>query len=224
MQIKKLNSYRITFKNGKIENINAQNIIEALENVTQKDSPVVQVFMRAEGVDTVAEEFPPEIFFTSVVAENAGGSIATPASGKVHEGDSLAFKAIADTGYVFVSWSRNGEVISQEPSFVYEMEALAEGEDTAVFTATFKKAPISWVSEVSPKEATGAGCVAFPAEGVAEAGDEISLIAVEADGYTFDHWERNGESIGTNKILETTVSPLASGENVAVYKAVFTVS
>ena len=53
MQIKKLNSYRITFKNGKIENINAQNIIEALENVTQKDSPVVQVFMRAEGVDTV---------------------------------------------------------------------------------------------------------------------------------------------------------------------------
>ena len=104
------------------------------------------------------------------------------------------------------------------------MEALAEGEDTAVFTATFKKAPISWVSEVSPKEATGAGCVAFPAEGVAEAGDEISLIAVEADGYTFDHWERNGESIGTNKILETTVSPLASGENVAVYKAVFTVS
>ena len=151
MQIKKLNSYRITFKNGKIENINAQNIIEALENVTQKDSPVVQVFMRAEGVDTVAEELPPEIFFTSVVAENAGGSIATPASGKVHEGDSLAFKAIADTGYVFVSWSRNGEVISQEPSFIYEMKALAEGEDTAVFTATFKKAPISWVSGVAPE-------------------------------------------------------------------------
>ena len=98
MQIKKLNSYRITFKNGKIENINAQNIIEALENATRKDSPVVQVFMRAEGVDTVAEELPPEIFFTSAVAENAGGSIATPASGKVHEGDSLAFKAVADTG------------------------------------------------------------------------------------------------------------------------------
>lgn len=222
MQIKKLNSYRITFKNGKIENINASDIIEALQNTTEKSSPVVQVFMQDEGIDTVEQTLPSVILFSSVVAEGGGGSIATPASGQVHVGDTFAFKAVPADNYEFVSWSRNGTVISQEASFVYEMEELAEGEDTAVFIATFKKAPIAWESVVSPAEATGAGCYTFPEEGVTEEGAELAMVAVEADGYTFSHWERNGETIGTSKKLETEVTPLSSGETEAVYTAVFT--
>ncbi len=222
MQIKKLNTYRITYKSGKTEKISATNIIEALTNITKQDSLVVQVFMVAEGIDTVAEELPPEVLFTSVVGENAGGSIATPSSGKVHVGDVLAFCAVADNGYVFSEWRRNGLTVSKEASFVYEMQPLLEGEDTAVFTAVFKKAPISWSAVVVPEEATGQGCVAFPSAGVSEAGDNISLIAVEEGDYTFSHWERNGENLGTNKILDTTITPITEGEDSAVYRAVFT--
>lgn len=223
MQIETLNSYRITFKNGVIENINAKNLIEALENTSVKeaDSPVVQTFMVKENIATVVETLPAEVLFTAVIADGGEGALATPSSGKIHVGDSIALKAVPADGYEFVSWSRNGEVISTEASFIYEMTELAENEDTAVFTATFALAPLAWTSEVSPDEATGAGCVAFPESGTTKIGETVSLIAVEADGYTFDHWERNGESIGTNKILTTTAEPLAEGEESAVYRAVF---
>ena len=223
MQTKPLNAYRITHKDGKIENINAENLIQALENTeeTEADSPVIQTFMVREGVQTVVEELPTEILFTAVVAKNGGGSIATPKSGRVHVGDVIAFSAIPADGYEFVSWSRNGTEISKNASFVWEFGGLAEGEDTAVFTATFALAPVQWESEVSPAEAGGAGCVAFQSSGKAEVGSDLSLIAVIAEGWAFDHWERNGETVGTNKILETQVAALASGEEKAVYVAVF---
>ena len=222
MQTKKLNSYKITYKNGEVKNINASCMIEALASEGKKPFPAIQVFMTQEEVDTAIGCLPDEIIFTSVVADNGGGSIATPASGKVHAGDTLAFRAIPDKGYNFVSWSRDGTILSTEESFVYEMETLHEGETSAVFTATFKKSPVSWTSTVSPEEATGEGCVAFPAGGVTEDGENVSLIAVAKGSYTFVRWERNGVELGTNEILETTASQLEDGEESVVYTAVFT--
>lgn len=225
MQIKKLNAYRIMHKDGTIESISAENLIQALENVSvpEAESPVIQTFMKAEGIDTVMEELPSEVLFTMVVSPNSGNSsIATPASGKIHVGDSIMLKAVAGEGFDFDRWERNGEEVSREASFLYEMTPLAEGEDTAVFTAFFVHSPVAWETEVSPHGATGAGCVAFPASGVTEAGSNASMIAVEATGYTFDHWERNGETVGTNKILDVEMTPLAEGEHKAVFTAVFT--
>lgn len=225
MQTKNLNAYRITHQNSQIENINAENLMQALENmaVPESESPVIQTFMVKESIATVMEELPAEVLFTAVIAGGEGsGFLATPSSGRIHVGDSIALKAVAERGYDFVSWSRNGKVISTEASFVYEMKPLAENEDTAVFTATFAPSPVSYVATVSPEEATGAGCVAFPDSGTVPANSTLKLIAVEAGGYIFDHWERNGESIGTNKILEAEVTPLTESETVAEYVAVFT--
>lgn len=223
MQTKVYNSYRITHKNGNVEEVIAPSLVDALENmeISEDYSPVLQTYMTAEGVRTLVSDFPAEVPFTSVVAEGAGGSIATPLSGTIHVGDTLSFKAIPARNYIFVNWKMNGTVVSEEAEFVYTMPEL-HGEASAVFTATFKLADVSWTSEVSPAEATGAGCVAFPASGTIQANGTLGLIAVEAEGYTFDHWERNGESIGTNKILSTEVTPLAENETECVYTAVFT--
>lgn len=222
MQIKKLNAYRITHKDGTIERINAENLIQALENTEKTDlqSPVIQTFMIKEGVDTVMEELPPEILFSAIIT-GGEGSLATPESGKIHVGDMIALKAVPARNYAFESWTRNGVVISNEASFVYEMTPLAPNEDTAVFSANFVSAPVEWTTAVSPEGATGAGCVAFPESGTSEANAELSLIAVEKGNFTFSHWERNGETVGTNPILDTTVTPLAEGEESAVYTAVF---
>lgn len=225
MQIKNLNAYRISHENGVIENISAENLIQALENcsVPEPESPVIQTFMVRKGVATVMEELPAEVLFTAVVAENGGqGSLATPASGRIHVGDSIELKAIPAEGYDFDHWERNGEEISREASFLYEMAPLSENEDTAVFSAFFVRSPVVWETAVSPHEATGAGCTTFPDSGVTEVSSSISAIAVEATGYVFDHWERNGETLGTNKILGIEVTPLTEGEHKAVYTAVFT--
>lgn len=223
MQTKLYNSYRITHKNGSVETINAENLIEALKNmgIDEITSPVLQTYMEAEGIRTLVADIPAEIPFTSVVNDEAGGSIATPLSGTVHVGDQLSFKAVPARNYVFKNWKLNDVIVSEEAEFVFTFPDL-NGDASAVFKATFELAPVTWTAEVDPEGATGAGAVAFPASGVTPANSPVAIIAVEAEGWTFDHWERNGETVGTNKILTATATPLAEGETSAVYKAVFT--
>lgn len=224
MQTRELNSYQITHKNGNVENINAETLVHALQNmeVSEEYSPVIQTYLKEEGIRTLVADVPAEIIFSAVVAEGGGGSIATPSSGKIHVGDQLAFKAIPARNYVFVSWSLNGSVISREADMLYTMPELPSGMTSAVFTAEFALAPVNWTTAVNPPEATGDGAVAFPPSGVTPANGTLSAIAVDSAGYTFDHWERNGQSVGTNKILEAEATPLAEGESACIYTAVFT--
>lgn len=224
MQTRELNSYQITHKNGNVENINAETLVQALQNmeVSEEYSPVIQTYLKEEGIRTLVADVPAEILFTAVVAEGGGGSIATPSSGKIHVGDQLAFKAIPAKNYVFVSWSLNGSVISIDAEMLLTMPELPSGMTSAVFTASFALAPVNWTTAVYPPEATGDGAVAFPPSGVTPVNGDVSAIAVDSDNYTFDHWERNGQSVGTNKILEAEATPLAEGETACVYTAVFT--
>lgn len=224
MQTKIYNAYRITHKNGSVEDINALDLVQALENMETPDteSKVLQAFLVKENVRTLVEDEPGEILFSAVVAEGAGGSIATPASGKIHIGDMLNFKAIPARTYTFVNWKLNGEVISTEAELNFTMPDLGAGIDTAVFTATFKLADVEWTSAVVPEGASGAGCIAFPGSGITPANGNLQLLAVPGEGYVFDHWERNGVTITDNKLASVEVRPLAETETACVYTAVFT--
>ena len=223
MQTKVFNAYRITHENGSIEDINALDLVQALENMEtpETESPVTQTFLVKKGIRTLVEDEPGEVIFTAVVAENGGGSIATPASGKIHVGDTLQFQAIPARNYEFVSWKLNGVEISHEETINFTMPALASGVDTAVFIATFRLADVTWTTAVEPAEASTAGCIAFPTSGSSEANAETEFLAVAKEGFTFDHWEVNGESVSTNELLQTTVTPLAERESARIYKAVF---
>lgn len=223
MQSKLYNSYRITHKSGAIEEINAENLIEALSSMSIKEEfdPVLQTYMSAQGVRTLVADAPAEVPFTAVVNEGAGGSIATPVSGTVHVGDQLAFKAVPARNYVFVNWKMNGKVVSEEAEFNFTFPEL-NGEASAVFTATFAKAPVSWTTAVSPAEATGDGARTFPLAGTTPADGTVSAIAIDSANYTFDHWERNGVNVGANKELSAEAEEPAEGETSVVYTAVFT--
>lgn len=223
MQTKVFNAYRITHKNGSIEDINALDLVQALENMETPDteSKVIQAFLVKENVRTLVEDEPNEIIFSAVVAEGGTGSIATPVSGKIHVGDQIALKAIPARTFTFVNWKLNGEVISTEADLVFTMPKL-ENLDTAMFVATFRLADVSWTANVLPNEASVAGSIAFPAHGIIEANKDLELLAVPSEGYTFNHWERNGVNISDNKLLQTKVNPLDDKEESAVYTAVFT--
>lgn len=226
MQFKNYNSYSIVHKDGRTEKLNAETMEQALENmsIAESESPVARALMTASDQRTVFQELPSEIVFTAVVdsASVGGGSIATPAEGTVHVGDEIQLRAIPARNYVFVSWSRNGEVISNQAILDYTMTELAEGEDTVIFTASFALADVNWTTEVYPAVATTAGCIAFPSSGTTEANGAGEFLAVVSEGFTFDHWERNGVILSTNKLLQIdAVTPLAEGEVSAVYKAVF---
>ena len=222
MQTKLLNAYRITHKNGSVENINAENLVEALNNmeIDESYSPVLQTYMVEEGIRTLVADAPSEVPFTSVVNDTAGGSIATPLSGVVHTGDQLSFKAIPARNYVFKNWKMNDVIVSENPEFVFTFPEL-HGEASAVFKATFEPAPVDWVTAVSPAEATADGAFTFPANGETPADGTVSAVAVASEHYAFDHWERNGVSVGTNKILSVEAEEPAEGEAEVVYTAVF---
>lgn len=223
MQTKSYNTYKITHKNGSVERINAESLVEALQNmeISEEYSPVLQTYMEEENLRTLVADIPAEVPFSSVVNEEGGGSIATPLSGTVHVGDQLAFKAIPARNYVFVNWKLNDKVISEEASFVLTMPEL-NGEASAVFKATFAKAPVNWTTAVSPAEATGDGAMTFPASGVTPAEGIVSAIAVNSEHYIFDHWERNGVNVGDNKVLSAEATEPAEGETSVIYTAVFT--
>ena len=223
MQAKVFNAYRITHENGSIEDINALNLVQALENMEtpETESSVTQTFLVKKNIRTLVEDEPTEILFNAIVAENGGGSIATPATGKIHVGDMIQLKAIPARNYEFVSWKLSGTEISTEATLNFTMPKLSDNLDTAVFTATFKLSNVAWTSAVEPAEASTAGCIAFPTSGETEANTEAEFLAVAKDGFTFDHWEVNGESVSTNELLQTTVTPLAEVENTRVYTAVF---
>ena len=223
MQTKYLNSYRITHENGVSETINSETISEALENlnISEETSLVLKVFMEKKDIRTLVEDEITAVPFTSIVADTSGGSIASPASGSIHVGDTLAFLAIPADNYNFVEWTKNGETISTEASFVYTMEELPDDDSSFIFEAVFELQELAWTTSVSPTEATSAGCMTFPSSGSTEIGSNASMIAIVADGYTFDHWERNGVSVGSTKQLDIAVDALSSDETACEYVAVF---
>lgn len=223
MQSKLYNSYRITHKSGAVEEINAVNLVEALNSMSIKEEfdPVLQTYMQAQGIRTLVNDLPEEVPFTSVVNDTAGGSIATPLSGTVHAGDQLSFKAIPARNYVFKNWKMNDVVVSESAEFVYTFPEL-HGEASAVFKATFEPAPVEWTTAVSPAEATGDGAMAFPPSGVTPADGTVSAIAVNSEHYTFSHWERNGVNVGDNKVLSAEAEEPAEGETEVIYTAVYT--
>lgn len=128
MQTKMLNAYRITHKDGSVEEINAENLVEALNNmeIAESFSPVLQTFMSQEGVRTLVADMPNEVPFSSVVNESAGGSIATPLSGVVHVGDKISFKAVPARNYVFKNWKMNDVVVSENAEFVMTFLSFTE--------------------------------------------------------------------------------------------------
>lgn len=229
MVFKNYNAYSIIHTDGRNEQLNAESMEQAIQNMTipETESPVARCLLTQEGMRTLVSEIdlPVEVYFTAVVDNNSvqGGSIATPASGHIHIGDEIQLKAIPARNYQFVSWSRNGEIIGTEATINYTMTPLVDGEDSVVFTAKFELAPVSWTTEVSPPQATGTGCIAFPTTGTTPANAPTEFLAVASEQYAFSHWERHGEELSTNRLFQLDeVKPLADDEFSAVYKAVFT--
>lgn len=220
MQTKLLNTFKITHENNIVTFISAEDAEQAVANV-DKTSPVISLLRTAKNVKVLVADDPTVLNFNSTVT-GGSGSIATPASGELHVGDSITLKCIPERNYEFVCWKMNGNVISENAEVLFTIPEVEEGVELISFEAVVKLSDIEWLATVSPEEAGTAGCLAFPTEGEIEANNTIDLIAIEKEGYVFDHWERNGESIGTNKILNATVTPLAVGEASCVYTAVFT--
>ncbi len=119
----------------------------------------------------------------------AGGTITRSADGPYASGASLTLTATPNTYYVFQNWTENGQVVSSNAAYTFEVTS------NRTLVANFRYVPpvINITATVSP---ANSGCtVEYPA--TATMGDQVTLTAHNATNYTFTRWTENGALVST---------------------------
>lgn len=120
---------------------------------------------------------------TSVYPENAGEVIGRVAGNEVAYGTTIQLVAKAKEGYLFASWSLNGETISTNDT----ISQVALGDLTMV--ANFEKKTY----QVNIAENCEGGSITQTYTGVYHYGDQLVLKAEADEDYSFAHWTVNGK-------------------------------
>jgi len=127
----------------------------------------------------------PEVTYTLSVTASppSGGRVSlSPAGGTYDAGTKVTLTAIPTQGHIFDHWS--GDATGTSKSITLVMDG-----DKSV-TANFK-AQYTLNTNVDP----GSGGTITPASGTYDADSEVTITAVAAPGYTFDHW--SGDTTST---------------------------
>ena len=116
-------------------------------------------------------------------------------------GESCTIGATPNSGWNFINWTRNNNVVSTEPSYTF----IVEG--NATYTAHFSQAPTQYTITVNANN-NAWGTVS--GGGQYDAGATCTLHATPASGYQFDSWKKNGSVVSTNPNYSFTVTENAT--------------
>ena len=122
----------------------------------------------------------------------AGGTVT--GGGTFNHGASCTLTATANTGYTFTKWTKNGVQISTNATYTFNVT------ETAAYVAVFTINSYNVTATAEPAEGgviTGAGTYNH--------GATCTLTATAADGYLFEAWEENGNTISSESTLTFTV-------------------
>jgi len=126
-----------------------------------------------------------------------GGTIT--GGGMYHHFETCTLTAIEEEGYTFVNWTKDGQVVSTEMTYSFEVTGAAN------FFANF---------ELNGYEITAS---ANPTEGGTVTGGGLyyhfwncTLTAIENEGYTFVNWTKDGEVVSTSATFSFKVSGAAN--------------
>ena len=151
----------------------------------------------------------------------AGGTeqVGNIASGfTLAEGAFVTFTAEPDTGYEVEQWSVNGTPVSGETDSTYTYTAGSAG---AVITVAFRPVEytVSWTAEHGTVTADRYSGSAASIRG----GTQVTFTAAPHNGYVFDHWTIDGETL-TNETatLRWTVPTGQEATMEYAIEAVFT--
>ena len=134
------------------------------------------------------------------------------------EGAFVTFTAEPDTGYEVEQWSVNGTPVSGQTGITYTYTARSAG---AVITVAFRPVEytVSWTAEHGTVTADGYSGSAASIRG----GTQVTFTAAPHNGYVFDHWMIDGETL-TNETA-TLRWTVPTGQEVTMeyaIEAVFT--
>ena len=162
------------------------------ENGTQVASDAAYTFTVSVERNLVAN-FTKQTYVISaqVVPENSG---SVEGVGGYNPGDACTLTATAKTGYTFVNWTKNGNVVSTEAEYTFTVT------ESATYVAHFQTKSYTISVSSSPSNGgteTGGGTVSY--------GQTCTVQATPAEGYIFANWTDDGDVVSTEANYTFTV-------------------
>lgn len=125
--------------------------------------------------------------YTITVSANPSDGGTAAGGGTFTYGQSCTVTATANTGYTFTNWTENGNVVSSNASYTFNVE----GNRSLVANFTAITYTITVFANPSNSGTTSGG-------GTYNHGQSCTVIATSADGYTFMNWTENGTVVSTD--------------------------
>ena len=125
--------------------------------------------------------------YTITVAANPTGYGTVTGGGTYNYGTEVTLTATANTGYSFVNWTLNGNVVSGEDNYTITVT------DNANYVANFEINNYTISATANPEEGgtvTGGGTYTY--------GANVTVTATANTGYTFTNWTENGTEVSTS--------------------------
>lgn len=139
---------------------------------------------------------------TAAASPADGGTVS--GGGLLMEGSNCTLTATANHAYVFSNWTKNGSVVSSNPTYTFTVTEDADYVANFVFNG--------YVINVEPDYPVSGSVTGG---GVFEYGETCTLTAVPNEGFNFSHWAFNGSVISQSNPFAFEV--VASLDMVAVF-------
>ena len=138
--------------------------------------------------------FQAQSFNITTTAEPTnGGSVS--GGGTFTYNQSCTLTATPNTGYSFHNWTKNGQQVSTNASFTFNVT------ESATYVAHFKLLTFTVNVSANPDEAgsvSGGGTFSY--------GSPVAVGAIANAGYTFDNWTENNVVVSTNDNYEFNIT------------------
>lgn len=135
--------------------------------------------------DMSVEESIAQYTITASANNNAWGTVS--GGGTYNAGETCTLTATPASGYEFLKWTKNGAVVSTNPSYSFTVT------ENASYTAVFGEPSVNYYTIATNVSPAGAGTV--EGAGVYPQGATTYLTATPNMGWTFSHWN---DGITTN--------------------------
>ena len=123
------------------------------------------------------------------------GSGTVTGAGVYVIGSNCTLTATPHTGYTFMNWTKNGNVVCTQPTYSFTVT------ESGQYTAHFVLNSYTVTATVSPEEGGSvSGAHAY------NHGSTATLTATPAEGYTFINWKENGVVVSTSPTYQFVVT------------------
>ena len=144
--------------------------------------------------------------YTITAMANPADAGTVTGAGTYNYGTSVTLTATAEEGYIFINWTKDGDVVSTSPNYTFTVT------EDATYVANFEIATYEITVSANPTTGgtvTGGGTFSYL--------ETCTLTATPAENYIFVNWSKDGVVVSTDAIYSFSV--VGSGNYVATFAA-----